>query len=185
MIKKSVKDNHPATKKILAICGSTRSESANLHIIRAVQKMAPHDFSFEIYNELAGLPHFNPDLDNDNPPAIVGLFRDKILKADGILICTPEYVFSVPGSLKNALEWAGSTTVFSDKPVAIITASTLGEKAHESLQLIMRTIGAKMNQHTQLLIKSVKAKIDNSGSISCPETLNQLENLLKAFIEII
>ena len=71
-------------------------------------------------------------------------FRKSIEEADAVLICTPEYVFSLPGILKNALEWTVSTTVFSDKPTALLTASSSGEKAHESLLLVMKTLGLSL-----------------------------------------
>ena len=168
-------------KKVLAICGSTRQHSANLQIIKAVQELAATELDIEIYNDLTALPHFNPDLDNDNSPSIVNAFRNKIETADGVLICTPEYVFSLPGSLKNAIEWTVSTTVFSNKPVAIITASGLGEKAHESLQVIMRTIQAKMVPETQLLIQGARAKLGSAGEISDETTLNKVKELVSSF----
>jgi chromate reductase, NAD(P)H dehydrogenase (quinone) len=102
-------------KKVLAICGSTRTQSANLSIIQYVADIVTKQLEIEIYDDLAALPHFNPDLDKEKAPEIVEEFRSKIKNADGILICTPEYVFSLPGSLKNAIEWCVSTTVFSEK----------------------------------------------------------------------
>jgi len=136
---------------------------------------------FEIYTELAGLPHFNPDLDKDSAPTLVEELREKIKKADGVLICTPEYVFSLPGVLKNALEWCVSTTVFSAKPVAIITASASGAKAHESLQLIMKTIESELRPETQLLIQGAKGKVSSEGEIKDKSTADQLKNLAAAF----
>jgi NAD(P)H-dependent FMN reductase len=73
------------------------------------------------------MPHFDPELSTDNPPKIIVEFRTAIEKADGILICTPEYVFIIPSGL-NAIEWCVSTTVFSDKPVGLITASADGRR---------------------------------------------------------
>ena len=168
-------------KKILAICGSTRKNSANLQIIRFVEQMSVDGLQFEIYNDIDKLPHFNPDLDKDSAPPIVEEFRNKIKNADGVLICTPEYVFSLPGSLKNAIEWCVSTTIFSEKPVALITASAHGAKGHESLQLIMRTIYAALRDDTQLLIQGAKGKIDSTGKITDPIIADQLSNLITAF----
>jgi len=143
---------------ILAILGSTRKSSVNLQILNAIADLISDSISIQINEDLDKLPHFNPDLDNDYAPELVQVFRTKIKEADGVLICTPEYVFNLPGSLKNAIEWTVSTTVFSQKPVAIITASALGEKAHEALQLIMKTIEAKVSEQTQLLIQGLKVK---------------------------
>src|SRR6218665_3852872 len=163
--------------KILAITGSTRKNSSNFKILKYISNHLNAVFEIEIFEDLATLPHFNPDLDTETPPEEIISFRNKILNADGILICTPEYVFSLPGSLKNALEWCVSASTFSGKPAAIITASALGEKAHESLQLIMKTIEAKMTDDTQLLISGVRSKVNSEGEIIDKNTLDQIKRL--------
>jgi chromate reductase, NAD(P)H dehydrogenase (quinone) len=169
-------------KKVFAICGSTRVQSANLSIIQYLAGITSNELEVEIYNDLASLPHFNPDLDKDTAPAIIEQLRTKIKNADGVLICTPEYVFSLPGTLKNAVEWCVSTTIFSEKPVALITASASGAKAHESLQLVMKTIYADVRKETQLLIQGAKGKINNNGEIADVITARQLKELAAAFI---
>lgn len=92
-------------KKILAIIGSTRENSSNLRIVKAITELSRGIFLINIYDKIAQLPHFNPDLDSNIPPKKISVFRSQIEQADGIIICTLEYVFSLPGSLKNALEW--------------------------------------------------------------------------------
>lgn len=169
-------------KKILAVCGSTRVQSANLSIIEHIAGISATEMEFEIYNELSGLPYFNPDLDKDKAPGIVEELRSKIKNSDGVLICTPEYVFSLPGALKNLIEWCVSTTVFSEKPVALITASASGAKAHESLQLVMKTIYADLRDDTQLLVQGAKGKIGADGRITDPLLLQQLSDLTSAFL---
>ncbi|MEO8147514.1 MAG: NADPH-dependent FMN reductase [Bacteroidia bacterium] len=170
-------------KKVLAICGSTRANSSNQQIIKAIAKLAEADLEIEIYNGLERLPYFNPDLDNEHVSDVVTEFRNKITSSDGVLFYTPEYVFSLPGSLKNAIEWTVSTTVFSQKPVAIITASSLGEKTHESLQLILKTIDAKFDDESQLLISGVKTKVNNNAEIIDAKTLEKIKVLIEAFIK--
>ncbi|MFZ0598381.1 MAG: NAD(P)H-dependent oxidoreductase, partial [Flavobacterium sp.] len=152
--------------KILAITGSTRKNSSNYKILKFISENIKSEFEFEIFEDLAGIPHFNPDLDNENLPQEVHDFRNKIKDADGVIICTPEYIFSLPGSLKNALEWCVSTTIFSDKTVGLITASASGEMAHEQLLLIMKTIGAKFDENKQLLIQGIRGKINEEGKIT-------------------
>lgn len=171
-------------KKVLAISGSTRKDSSNLQIIKAIKLLSKESISMDIYDQLADLPHFNPDLDKDEPPIIVQNLRDKIANSDGILICTPEYVFSLPGALKNALEWTVSTTVFSEKPVALITASGLGDKAHEALQLVMRTIYSRFNNNTQLLLKGARNLVDENGKFTDIDILEKVNHLIKSFKEI-
>lgn len=170
-------------KKVLAICGSTRTNSSNLQIINAIVALSSHDLEIELYDKLSELPHFNPDLDNDSVAPTVTEFRNKIAAADGILICTPEYVFSLPGSLKNAIEWTVSTIIFSDKPAALITASGLGEKAHESLQLIMKTVGAAFTHQTQLLISGARTKVNNA-QITDEATLLKVKEVIVAFVKL-
>lgn len=168
-------------KKVFAICGSTRAYSANLSIIRYVATVLSNQVEFAIYEELSALPHFNPDLDKDQAPEIIENLRSQIKNADGVLICTPEYVFSLPGALKNAIEWCVSTTVFSEKPVALITSSASGAKAHESLQLVMKTIYADLQNETQLLIQGAKGKVNGDGQITDSETAHKLNDLARAF----
>jgi len=169
-------------KNVLAICGSTRARSANLSIIEHVARLVAGTADVELYESLTDLPYFNPDLDKERAPEVVEAFRQKIQAADGVLICTPEYVFSLPGVLKNAIEWCVSTTVFSEKPVALITASASGAAAHQSLQLVMRTIYASLSDETQLLIQGAKGKIDTDGNVKDIQVAAQLKGLTDAFL---
>ena len=163
-------------KNILAICGSTRQSSANLHIIHTIAKLGVDSLNITFY-DITTLPYFNQDITDEQVPESVKYFRNAIAKADAVLICTPEYVFSLPGILKNAIEWTVSTTVFSDKPTALITASSSGEKAHESLLLVMKTLGVKTDDKLCLLISGVKSKLNNDGEVVDTELKNKLELL--------
>jgi chromate reductase, NAD(P)H dehydrogenase (quinone) len=173
-------------RKVLAISGSIRKDSSNLRIIKAIAALAHNQFDIEIYNDLALLPHFNPDIDKAGATLkTIEEFRNKIKEAHGILICTPEYVFSLPGSLKNAIEWTVSTTLFSIKPVALITAAASGEKAHESLLLIMKTLEAKLSPTSQILISGGKSKINSKGEITDDTTLNKIKDLIADFTKML
>ena len=173
-----------AMKKILAICGSTRSDSANLKLLHLLAQWAGSRYDFAIFEGLAGLPHFNPDLDVAPAPVAVQALRQQIAEADGVIICTPEYVFSLPGSLKNALEWMVSTVIFEGKPTGLITAAASGEKGHEQLLLVMRTLSAAFTEETQLLVKNVKAKLDSEGKVKDADTEQQLRRFWLAFQEM-
>ena len=172
-------------KKILAISGSTRKNSSNEAILKVIADMYKDVLEIEIYEGIDKLPHFNPDLDKENPPAAVQELRELLKTADGVLICTPEYVFSLPGSLKNAIEWNVSTTIFSNKPVAIIVASASGEKAFESLMLVMSTIESVIPESSGILIRGVKGKIGANGEITHPETLDKLKSVTESLIRTI
>jgi chromate reductase, NAD(P)H dehydrogenase (quinone) len=117
-------------KNIFVIIGSASKNSANQKLVDNFAILTKDDFNLTILNDLKSLPHFDPELSNNNTPEIILDFREAIRKADGILICTPEYVFSIPSGLKNAIEWCVSTTVLSDKPTGLITASAHGQKGH-------------------------------------------------------
>jgi chromate reductase, NAD(P)H dehydrogenase (quinone) len=168
-------------KKIIALIGSTKTTSLNLKIVETFTKMTEKSLEITVF-PIVDLPFFNPDNDTaDLLPPIVAGFRNAVDTADGVLICTPEYVFSLPGILKNALEWTVSTIVFNDKPTALITASSVGEKAHESLELVMRTIGAKIGEKSSLLIQNVKTKVNAHGEFTNAQTLEGFENLIEDF----
>lgn len=167
-------------KKIFAISGSTKSGSSNASVLEFIAKEYENLFDVEIDKGVDKLPHFNPDLDNENVQEEVRIFRNNIAEADAVIICTPEYVFSLPGCLKNAIEWTVSTTVFSNKPVAIIVAAASGEMAFESLDLIMNTIEAKVAEGSKLLIKGVKGKIDRNGEIVDQDVVKKIESLIRS-----
>src|SRR6476659_8819143 len=131
-------------KKVLAICGSTRKTSSNLNLINAIADLTKEKFEIRIFGGLSDVPHFNPDLDNETPPDAVKIFRNQLKEVDGVLICTPEYAMGVPGTLKNAIDWTVSSCEFSHKPVALITASSDGQKAHASLLDTLRVIESQI-----------------------------------------
>ncbi len=170
-------------KKILAISGSTRINSSNTNILNAIAILFEDELKIELYTQIDELPHFNPDVKDDMASFSVNQFREKIQTADGIIICTPEYVFSLPGTLKNALEWTVSTTVFSYKPVAFIVASASGEKAYESLDLIMRTlVQVPIPASLKLLIRGGRSFINEQGIITDQKIMNEIKEMVKALI---
>lgn len=169
-------------KRVLAISGSTKMNSSSSSILQFISKTYAEKLQITVYDGLDKLPHFNPDLDNESPPAIIRNLRNQIQSADYILICTPEYVFSLPGSLKNLIEWNVSTTVFSKKPVAIIVAAASGEKALESLELIMTTLDSRITNETKLLIKGAKGKIGAGGEIKDSDTSAKIKAVVASLM---
>jgi NAD(P)H-dependent FMN reductase len=167
-------------KKIIAISGSARKNSANLRLIKAIERLA-EKFDITDFEDLTRLPHFNPDLDTAQPPEAVSNFRSRLKKADGVLICTPEYAMGVPGTLKNALDWTVTSGEFSGKPVALITASTSGRKAHESLLGTLEVIEARIIEDTQYLISFIQVKLNAENTITDEETKEGLQKLIRAF----
>jgi chromate reductase, NAD(P)H dehydrogenase (quinone) len=168
-------------KQILVLLGSTKTDSVNQKIVDYFEKQTNDVFEVRSY-PIADLPFFNPDLDSvENLPNSIFEFRKLIENTDGVFISTPEYVFSLPAVLKNALEWTVSTMVFHQKPTAIVTAASSGKAAHESIQLIMQTIGAAIPEKCAVLIGTPKAKINTEGDIIDEKTLMDLSGLIENF----
>lgn len=171
-------------KNILAISGSTKSKSTSLSILEFLKETYSSNIELTIYNRISDLPHFNPDLEDKSPDSVLEL-RDLIKASDGIIFCTPEYVFSLPGSLKNLLEWNVSTVLFSNKPVAMVIAAASGKMAFESLDLILTTIESVLPDDSKLLISGAKGKIDKDGTIKDPETMLRLDKVISSLVETI
>ncbi|MDO5968634.1 NAD(P)H-dependent oxidoreductase [Flavivirga aquimarina] len=171
--------------KILGINGSASKNSSNLSILNIITEIGKSRFELKIIDDLTELPHFKTELTDINVPKKIIEFRNEIEKADGIIICTPEYIFSIPSGLKNAIEWCVSTTAFSQKPIGLITASASGLKGHEELKLIMETVETKFVEDTTLLISGIKGKIDKNSSLKDLETKKQLDKFVNAFQKLI
>ncbi len=173
-------------KRILAICGSTKPDSVNKRLIQAIAALTADYFEVTVFEDIAGIPHFNPVLDNDTPPASVVHFRGLLQEAQGILICTPEYAMGVPGTLKNAIDWIVSSCSFCYKPTALITASTHGLKGHQALLETLRVIESDITDDTHMVISYVRTKVNNEAMITDAETQDKVVSVLlalKALIE--
>lgn len=172
-------------KNILAIVGSASKGSSNLKLVQYLSSHMQNDFSLEIFDSLSALPHFDPSRTDINTPKEITAIHNAISDADGIIICTPEYIFSMPSGLKNLIEWCVSTTVFSKKPAGLITASAQGEKCHEELKLVMQTVETVFTEETTLLIQGIKGKIDSEGNIRTEELKAKLNVFIKHFSELV
>ena len=168
--------------KILGISGSTRRDSTSESILKVLKEYFHETIEIDIYTNLADLPHFNPDFDTDKAPNSVEQFRERIKSSDAVLFCTPEYVFSLPGSLKNAIEWTVSTTLFSSKPVGMIVAAASGEKAFESLELILVTLESILSENSKLLIKGAKGKRGKDGKFNDSKIFSSLKKLVEFLV---
>jgi chromate reductase, NAD(P)H dehydrogenase (quinone) len=165
--------------KILALSGSLREGSSNNVILQLVALMVPPNVDFAIYKGLATIPAFD---DTDNEP--VNQFRKLVRESNGVLICTPEYAFGVPGALKNALDWTVSTGDFDQKPVALITASSVGDKAHASLLNTLTALGAHIVEGGTLLISFIRSKLKD-GQFSDKGTEEAVKGVVNSLISAI
>ncbi|MDC7694267.1 NAD(P)H-dependent oxidoreductase [Asticcacaulis sp. DXS10W] len=132
--------------KILAISGSTRRHSTNTALLRAIAAVAPADISVEIFDKVGDLPIFSPDISDESFPDIVRQFADRIAASDGLIVSSPEYVHSIPGGLKNAIDWLVSGSEVIGKPIALAHASHRGDDMLTGLRLVLSTVSSGFNE---------------------------------------
>jgi chromate reductase, NAD(P)H dehydrogenase (quinone) len=131
--------------KLLAISGSLRRDSHNTKLLRAAEELVPAGMEFQLWDGLKEIPPYDEEDDVDPAPPAVAAFRTAIAEADAILISTPEYNSSIPGQLKNAIDWASrphATNVLRNEPVAVIGASTGAFGAVWSQAELRKVLGA-------------------------------------------
>ncbi|HET7543237.1 MAG TPA: NAD(P)H-dependent oxidoreductase [Polyangiaceae bacterium] len=131
--------------RVLAICGSLQEKSSNLTLLRTAIACAPAGLEIDLYDGLRDLPHFNPDLASDDAqagPSTVAELRRAVAGSDALLIATPEYGHSLPGALKNAIDWLIGTGELEGKLVAITSAVAAKERGRLGLAALRSTLGA-------------------------------------------
>jgi NAD(P)H-dependent FMN reductase len=139
--------------------------------------MAPSGTEFIFYDKLGSLPHFNPDLDNENLPTEVKELRGMLNRSSAILISTPEYAHGIPGSLKNALDWLVSTVLLENKPAGIILGSASeGHHARESLIEILKTMNSVVTPQSVMTISGSRAKSED------PQTWQELRTFIEDLV---
>ena len=168
--------------RILGIAGSIRRGSHNRRLLRAAGELLPPGVVLEEWDGLAAIPAFDEDLE-DAPPETVAEFLELIDGADALLIATPEYNASVPGALKNALDWASRPfpdNVLRDKPSAVIGASTglFGAVwAQAEVRKALKASGAHVLE-SELPVGLADGAFDLDGGLADPELGIRLEDLL-------
>jgi chromate reductase len=174
------------TVNILGFAGSLRKGSYNRSLLRAALELVPQEAKLEIF-DLDGIPLFNQDLENQ-PPEKVKEFKAKIRAADAILIATPEYNYSIPGVLKNAIDYASrpyGDNAFAHKPVAIMGASvgmmgTARAQYHLRQCFVFLTCFA-LNQ-PEVMVPFASEKIDRDGKVTDPKTREMISELLQSLV---
>ena len=168
--------------KILAISGSLRPSSSASAVLRIVADLVPDQVDFNIYNGIGNIPAFD---DSSQVPAEVNNFINLITEADGVFFCIPEYAFGVPGALKNALDWTVASTAFTDKPVALVTAASGGEKAHAAFTLTLTALGSKISEETKLLIPFIRTKLNEKGEMTDLATLISIKWVINVLLQTV
>ncbi len=172
--------------KLLAITGSLRKESLNTKLAHAAAKLAPAGVETDIVT-LHGLPMYDEDLRAGGTPAPIARLAAQVRAADGVLIVTPEYNFSIPGALKNALDWLSRLTPppFAAKPVAIMSASPGmlgGVRAQDHLRQILFGLDARTLTRPQVIVGSAANKFDAEGGLSDSTAGRLVEELMDALV---
>jgi len=174
--------------RVLGISGSLRPASHNTMLLRAAASELPPRTEFALFEQLADVPPYSEQLDGNPPPAGAEVLRSAIAAADAVLIATPEYNASVPGQLKNALDWASrpfATNVLRSKPVTVIGASTgvFGAVwAQAEVRKILAAIGARVLED-ELPVGQADQAFAPDGSLSDPELRGTLARAVTTLVE--
>jgi NAD(P)H-dependent FMN reductase len=168
--------------KILTISGSLRARSSNTELLRAAALVADPSWTFDHYDGLAALPHFNPDLDFEGatPPEAVRDLRARIAAAEVLLISSPEYAHGVPGALKNALDWMVSDAAMIGKPIALLNASARSTFAHPQLAETLRTMSTALIAEASVTVPLDGRKLDAAGIAADPALAARVRGALDA-----
>ncbi len=172
--------------RILGFAGSLRKQSFNRALLSAAYEIVPDNATLETF-DLEGIPPFNQDLEND-PPEKVKDFKAEIRAADAILIVTPEYNYSIPGVLKNAIDWASrpyGDNAFEGKPVAVMGAS-MGMLGTARAQYDLRRSFVFLNMHPmnqpEVMVPFAQDKVDDNGRVKDEKTRQKIRELLEGLV---
>jgi len=172
--------------RVLGIAGSLRAGSYNRALLRAAQELAPEGMSISIL-ELHAIPPYNADVEAQGFPEAVVAFKAAIAEADALLIATPEYNHSIPGVLKNALDWASrppATSPLSGKPAAIMGASNGAwgtARSQQHVRLVCSYVNMLVMNLPEVLVARAQDKVDGSGRLTDEPTRQFLAKFLQAF----
>ncbi|MCB9584344.1 MAG: NAD(P)H-dependent oxidoreductase [Polyangiaceae bacterium] len=127
--------------KVACVCGSLQAESGNLRLLKLARELAPHPLELEIFDGLGSLPHFNPDLDASTLES-VSVWRQCLRSSLVVLVACPEYGHSLPGVVKNAVDWVIGSGELEGKPVAVTASTPSLERGRRGIKALTDTLGA-------------------------------------------
>lgn len=173
--------------RVLGIAGSLRKASYNRAALRAAAGLLPEGCTLDVF-DLDGLPGFNEELERTPPPAVVDL-KNRVLGADAILFATPEYNYSVPGVLKNAIDWASrpyGQNAWNGKPAAIMGAS-IGSIGTARAQYHLRQIMVFLNMfpvnQPEVMIGNAAKRFDANGTLADADTKKHIQGLMVGLVD--
>ena len=162
---------------VLAVAGSLRTASINAAFCRAAARLAPAGLEITVFHGLGDLPHYNPDLE-DRPPAGVANLRTAVVRADALLIASPEYAHGVSGVMKNALDWLVGFEEFVNKPVAVVNTSARAYHAYDALLETLRTMSATIVTEASVTIPLLGAVVTEEAILASPTVSSQVRRAL-------
>jgi chromate reductase len=173
--------------RVLAISGSLRSGSYNTALLRALREEAPADTEIELWQGLKEIPPYDSDDDVVPGPETVEAFRELVREVDAVFFATPEYNSSIPGALKNALDWGSrpiATNAFRNKPVAVISSSAGafgGVWAAADLRKVLGAMGARVTD-AELAVGHSHEKFDDDGHLIDNDVRQGLRDALQTLV---
>jgi chromate reductase len=173
--------------KVLAISGSLRRDSYNTKLLRAAEELLPPEVDLVLYDGLKGVPPYDQEDDVEPAPPAVAALRRAVADVDAVLFSTPEYNSSIPGVLKNALDWASrpvATNSLRNKPVAVVGASTgaFGAVwAQAELRKVLAAIGARVVD-AEVAVGHAPTRFDEDGRLEDDSLQEQLGETIEALL---
>jgi chromate reductase len=177
-------------RKILAVSGSLRRDSWNRKLLHAAEGLVPPGFEFDLYEGLKAVPPYDQDDDVVPGPSVVDAFRELVREVDAVFFATPEYNSSVPGQLKNAIDWASrplATNPLRNKPVAVVGASTgaFGAVwAQAELRKVLAATGARVVEG-EVAVGHAPTRFDEDGRLADDAIREQLQEVVSALADAI
>jgi len=176
--------------QIVALSGSLRQASYNSAILRAMSTLTPEGVSLDL-RSLHGIPLYDGDEEARGTPAAVAVLRQAIQAADGLLICTPEYNNSMPGVLKNGLDWlsrpqAEGRKTFAGKPTALLGATPGGfgtVQSQDAMLSVLRAFAVDFWFGGRLMLSKVNTLLSAEGALQDEATREQLRGFLQGFVQ--
>ena len=170
--------------RVLGISGSLRRDSYNTKLLRAAEELLPPFVELQVWDELKAVPPFDEDDELGSEPAAVASLRESVRQADAVLFATPEYNASIPGQLKNAVDWLSrpvATTPLRNKPALVVGASTGAFGAvwsQAELRKVLATAGARVVE-ADVAVGHAPTKFDEEGRLVDEELREQLAEALE------
>lgn len=172
------------TTRVLLISGSTRARSVNTAFVRTVPLCVPDDVA-TVRHGLTALPHFNPEDDREPLPPSVAALRSGIAASDAVLICTPEYAGTLPGSMKNLLDWTVGGGELDGMPVAWVNVAAdpgRGHGATDTLRLVLGYVGARVVEDACRHVPVASALVGEDGLLHDGDVRAEIADVLATLV---